>query len=63
MFRWILLSLLVFFVGTMLLSAYIVQVFGWMGLLAVLAGAAVFAYVLARFLPRFLLASMTAPLK
>src|SRR3954447_18611720 len=58
-----LLVLFLFFTGLMVLAAFVVQTFGWLGFFAVLGGAAVGGYVLARYLPRFLMAGLTAPLR
>ncbi len=59
----LLLVLFLVFAGLMALAAFVVQAFGWIGLLAVLGSAAVGGYVFARFLPRFLMAAFTAPLR
>ena len=64
MFRWLL--LIVFLILAALLmcaAAFVVQQFGWPGLLGVMVAFATFAYVLAHFLPRMLFASLTQPLR
>lgn len=59
----LLFCLFLFFAALMALAAYVVQTFGWPGLLGMLATGAVFGYVVSKLLPRMLFASLTAPMR
>jgi hypothetical protein len=62
-FRWLLLGVFLALATLMCAAAFVVQQFGWPGLLGVMVAFATFAYVLAHFLPRMLFASLTQPLR